>query len=84
MILALTFLSQSLPRVAIISTMGMYLFILAVIADSAIMWRGFKKELAARLPKAAARAAVVWHEPRHPNPPVRMPPPRVKRGEKKF
>ena len=69
---------------AIISTMGMYLFILAVIADSAIMWRGFKKELAARPQGFAARAAVVWHEPRHPNPPVPNAAPRVKRGEKKF
>ncbi|HKF88860.1 MAG TPA: DUF3043 domain-containing protein, partial [Propionibacteriaceae bacterium] len=33
-ILALTFLGQSLPRVAVVSTIGMYLFIFAVIADS--------------------------------------------------
>lgn len=84
-ILALTFLGQSLPRVAVISTIGMYLFIFAVIADSAIMWRGFKKVLAARLPKASPRGLMLYGMNRGIQiRRFRMPPPRVKRGEKKF
>ena len=84
-ILALTFLGQSLPRVAVISTIGMYLFILAVIADSAIMWRGFKKVLATRLPKASPRGLLMYGMNRGIQiRRFRMPPPRVKRGEKKF
>jgi hypothetical protein len=84
-ILALTFLSQSLPRVAVISTIAMYLFIFAVIADSAIMWRGFKKVLAARLPKSSPRGLLMYGMNRGIQiRRFRMPPPRVKRGEKKF
>ena len=84
-ILALTFLGQSLPRVAVISTIGMYLFIFAVIADSAIMWRGFKKVLAARLPKVPPRGLMLYGMNRGIQiRRFRMPPPRVKRGEKKF
>ena len=70
-ILALTFLSQSIPRVSVISTGVMYLFLLGVIADSALMWRGFKKLLAVRVPKASTRGtADVRGQPRHPDPPV--------------
>src|SRR5215212_4478961 len=53
-------LGQFLPRVAVVSTIGMYLFIFAVIADSAIMWRGFKKVMATRLPKASPRGLMLY------------------------
>ena len=49
-ILALTFLSTTIPRIALISTLLMYAFILLVLFDVFIMWRGFKKVLAQRLP----------------------------------
>jgi hypothetical protein len=81
-ILALTFVSQSIPRVSVISTGVMYLFLLAVIADSALMWRGFKKLLAARLPKASTRGLLMYGVNRAIQiRRFRMPPTRVKRGQ---
>jgi hypothetical protein len=82
-ILALTFLSQSVgPRVSIISTLAMYLFILGVIVDTAIMWRGFKKLLAARLPKASPRGLLMYGMNRGIQiRRFRTPPPRIKRGQ---
>ena len=38
----------------------MYLFILAVIVDNFLMWRGFKKVLAARLPKASPKGLLMY------------------------
>jgi Protein of unknown function (DUF3043) len=82
-ILATTFLGQMLPRVAVISTLAMYAFIFAVIADTAIMWRGFKKLLAARLPKASPRGLLMYGMNRGIQiRRFRMPRPRVKRGDK--
>ncbi len=82
-ILAMTFLGQMLPRVAVISTLAMYAFIFAVITDIAIMWRGFKKLLAARLPKASSRGLLMYGTNRGIQiRRFRMPPPRVKRGDK--
>jgi hypothetical protein len=81
-ILALTFLSQTIPMVSVISTAVMYLFLLAVIADSALMWRGFKKVLAARLPKASTRGLLMYGVNRAIQiRRFRMPPPRIKRGQ---
>ena len=81
-ILALTFLSQTVPMVSVLSTVVMYLFMLAVIADSALMWRGFKKVLAARLPKASTRGLLMYGVNRAIQiRRFRMPPPRIKRGQ---
>ena len=81
-ILALTFLSQTVPRVSVISTGVMYLFMLGVIADSALMWRGFKKLLATRLPKASAKGLLMYGVNRAIQiRRFRMPAPRVKRGQ---
>jgi hypothetical protein len=81
-ILALTFLSQTIPRVSVISTGVMYLFLLAVIVDSALMWRGFKKLLAVRVPKASTRGLLMYGVNRAIQiRRFRMPAPRVKRGE---
>jgi DUF3043 family protein len=81
-ILALTFLSQTIPMVSVISTAVMYLFLLAVIADSALIWRGFKKVLAARLPKASTRGLMMYGVNRAIQiRRFRMPPPRIKRGQ---
>jgi DUF3043 family protein len=82
-ILALTFTGQALPRVAVISTLVMYAFIFAVIIDTAIMWRGFKKLLATRLPRATPRGLLMYGMNRAMQiRRFRMPPPRVKRGDK--
>jgi hypothetical protein len=82
-ILILTFTGQALPRVAVISTLVMYAFIFAVIIDIAIMWRSFKKLLAARLPKASPRGLLMYGINRAMQiRRFRMPPPRVKRGDK--
>jgi len=82
-ILAMTFLGQALPRVAVISTLVMYAFIFAVIADTAIMWRGFKKLLAARLPRTSPRGLLMYGMNRGIQiRRFRVPPPRVKRGTK--
>ena len=55
-ILATTLLGSAWPTLAVITTLAMYLFILGVIADGFLMWRGFKRVLADRLPKAGRRA----------------------------
>ena len=50
LILATTLLGSFLPSLAVFTTLVMYLFILAVIVDVALMWRGFKRVLAERMP----------------------------------
>jgi len=61
-ILALTFLATVVPLVTTIATIVMYLFILLVILDALMMWRGFKRP--------HQGAADVRHEPVHPDPPL--------------
>jgi hypothetical protein len=81
-ILALTFLSTTFPRIALISTFAMYAFILLVLIDCFIMWRGFKKVLAQRLPKASPKGLLFYGMNRSIQiRRFRMPPPRIKRGE---
>jgi Protein of unknown function (DUF3043) len=81
-ILAFTFLSTTLPRVALLSTIGMYLFILLVLFDSFLMWRGFKRVLAERLPKASPKGLLMYGMNRSIQiRRFRMPPPRLKRGD---
>ena len=82
MILALTFLSQAVPAIAAISTIAMYLFIVAVILDGFRIWRGFQKVLAVRLPQAPKRGLLMYGMNRSIQiRRFRIPPPRVKRGE---
>lgn len=82
-ILALTFLSTTLPQVALISTLAMYAFILLVIFDVFLLWRGFKKVLYQRLPHANTKGLAMYGMNRSIQiRRFRMPPPRVKRGEK--
>ena len=47
MLLAGSFLSQVWPAATLVATLAMYVFIILVIVDGALMWRGFKKVLAA-------------------------------------
>lgn len=81
-ILALTFLSTTLPRVALLSTVAMYIFILLVIVDVFLLWRGFKKVLFERMPNANTKGLAMYGMNRSIQiRKFRMPPPRVKRGD---
>jgi hypothetical protein len=81
-ILALTFLSTAVPRIALISTIAMYAFILLVLFDCFLMWRGFKKVLAERLPKASPKGLLMYGMNRSIQiRRFRMPAARIKRGE---
>ncbi len=82
-ILALSFLGARFPGVTLISTALMYLFILAVLFDALIvMWRGYKRVLAQRLPSASTRGLLMYGMNRCIQiRRFRMPPPRIKRHE---
>ncbi len=81
-ILAITLLGSYFPSVAIFTTLAMYLFILAVFVDGFLMWRGFKKVLAARLPSAPLRGLLMYGMTRSTQiRRFRLPPPRLKRGD---
>lgn len=81
-ILALSFLNAVLPQAAVIGTVVMYLYIVAVIVDLFLMWRGFKRVLATRLPHASPRGLLMYGSNRAIQiRRFRIPAPRVKRGE---
>jgi hypothetical protein len=81
-ILAVTVLGSYWPRVTLIATLAMYLFILAVFVDGYLMWRGFKKVLAARLPKTSPKGLMLYGMTRSTQiRRFRSPAPRIKRGE---
>lgn len=82
-ILALTFLNTVFPFVTYITTVLMYVFLLVAVIDVFLMWRGFKKVLAERLPRASTRGLLMYGMNRCIQiRRFRIPPPRVKRGEK--
>jgi Protein of unknown function (DUF3043) len=81
-ILAVTILGSYWPQVTLITTLAMYAFILGVFVDGYLMWRGFKKVLAARLPKASPKGLLMYGMTRSTQiRRFRSPPPRIKRGE---
>ena len=81
-ILAVTILGSFWPTVTVISTLAMYMFILGVFVDGYLMWRRFKKVLAARLPKASPKGLLLYGMTRSTQiRRFRSPPPRIKRGE---
>jgi Protein of unknown function (DUF3043) len=80
-ILAVTIVGSYWPTVTLISTLAMYLFIFAVFVDAYLMWRGFKKVLAARLPKASPKGLLMYGITRSTQiRRFRTPAPRIKRG----
>lgn len=82
-ILALSFLNSVMPRITVISTVVMYLFILAVLFDGFLMWRGYKRVLETRLPGTPTRGLLMYGMNRMIQiRRFRIPAPRVKRGEK--
>ncbi|GAA1837292.1 DUF3043 domain-containing protein [Microlunatus capsulatus] len=81
-ILALSFLTAVYPTVSAITTILMYVFILAVLADCYFLWRGFKRVLADRLPGAPTRGLMMYGVNRSIQiRRFRMPAPRLKRGD---
>ena len=81
-ILALTFLNSVFPFVTYITTVLMYLFLLVAVIDVFLMWRGFKKVLADRMPRTPTRGLLMYGMNRCIQiRRFRIPPPRVKRGE---
>lgn len=81
-ILALSFLNSVAPRLTVISTVVMYLFILAVLLDGFFMWRGYKRVLETRLPGTPTRGLLMYGMNRMIQiRRFRIPAPRVKRGD---
>jgi len=81
-ILAVTLLGSYWPVVTLIATMAMYLFIIGVLVDGYLMWRGFKRVLAKRLPKASPKGLLMYGMTRSTQiRRFRSPAPRIKRGE---
>lgn len=81
-ILALTFLSTTIPAITMISTVLMYVFILLVVFDGFLMWRSFKRLLAERLPKSGTKGLLFYGMNRAIQiRRFRIPPPRIKRRE---
>jgi len=81
-ILAVTLLGSYWPAVTLIATLAMYLLIIAVFVDGYLMWRGFKKVLAKRLPKASPKGLLLYGMTRSTQiRRFRSPAPRIKRGE---
>lgn len=82
-ILALSFLSAAVPNITYISTIVMYVFILAVLLDCFLLWRGFKAVLAERLPGTSPRGLLMYGINRAIQiRRFRIPPPRLKRGDR--
>jgi hypothetical protein len=81
-ILLASFLSAAFPSVTLISTALMYLFILLVMVDVAVMWRGFKRLLAKRMPNVSPKGLLLYGMNRCIQiRRFRMPAPRIKRGD---
>jgi hypothetical protein len=81
-ILAITILGSYWQAVTLIATLAMYLFIFGVFVDGYLMWRGFKKVLAARLPKASPKGLLLYGMTRSTQiRRFRSPAPRIKRGD---
>lgn len=81
-ILALSFLNSVWPGMTLVATVAMYAYILAVVLDGFVMWAGFKKVLAGRIPRASTKGLVMYGMNRMIQiRRFRMPAPRLKRGD---
>jgi hypothetical protein len=83
-ILVVSLIGGRFPAITLYATLAMYLFILLILLDGLlVMWKGFKKVLAVRLPQANHKGLLMYGlnrciQIRR----FRMPPPRLKRGDK--
>jgi hypothetical protein len=81
-ILGASFAYSIAPTLSLYATVFMYIFIAAVLVDMFLMWRGFKKLLAERLPRSSSRGLLFYGANRSIQiRRFRMPAPRIKRGE---
>jgi len=81
-ILGATLLNGIAPAISLYATIFMYVFILTVLVSSFLLWRGFKKLLAERLPKASTRGLLFYLINRSIQiRRFRMPAPRINRGD---
>ncbi len=77
------FLSQVVPGIATIITLAIYAIFAAALVDIFVMWRGFKRVLAQRLPRASTRGLFMYGMNRAIQfRKIRMPKPRIRRGER--
>lgn len=77
------FLSQLAPGIASIATLVIYLLFAAVLVDMFLMWRGFKRVLADRLPRSSTRGLLMYGMNRSIQfRRFRMPKPRIRRGDR--
>lgn len=77
------FLSQLAPGIASVATIVIYLLFAAVIVDMFLMWRGFKRVLADRLPRTSTRGLLMYGMNRAIQfRRFRMPKPRIGRGDR--
>ena len=82
-ILAASFLTTVYRNASAITTLLMYGFIILVLLDSYVMWRGFKRVLAERLPGASTRGLLMYGVNRSIQiRRFRLPAPRLKRGDR--
>lgn len=82
-LLAASFMSNIWPPVTLVATLVMYVYIILVLIDGAVMWRGFKKVLAERMPKVPPKGLLMYGMNRCIQiRRFRMPPPRLKRGDR--
>ena len=82
-LLALQFLSTLVPDMIWISTVVMYVFIGVVILDIVLMWRGFRKLLARKMPNGNPKGLLMYGAMRATQiRRFRMPPAQVERGAK--
>ncbi len=80
-LLALQFTASIIPDMVWISTGLMYAFILAVVVDVTLMWRGYKRLLERKSPGASTRGLLMYGAMRATQiRRFRMPPPVVERG----
>jgi len=82
-ILVSSFAGARWPGITLLATLAMYLFILLVLFDAlVVMWRGYKRVLAERLPNSSTKGLLMYGVNRCIQiRRFRMPPPRIKRGE---
>ncbi len=81
-ILALSFLNSVWPAMTLFATITMYVYILAVLVDGFLMWRGFKRVLADRLPRVSPKGLLMYGMNRMIQiRRFRIPAPRIKRGD---
>lgn len=82
-ILAINFLGTAFPRVTVLALALMYLFIVLVLVDCFLLWRGFKRLLAERMPGTPTRGLMMYGINRAVQiRRFRLPAPRVGRGDR--